>query len=1256
MTVTSTVYRDQMPPTIKHTIPTASTNPKEITVTAEVYDDLAVSSVSLYYKNAESPSFTSVPMTAAATAAAQYSAAIPKAAFDNTSRLQYYFEASDGVNVTRLPADSSVNYEIAVFPAGGPMNSELLITELMNDNKGTDNYEYVEVYNNTDRAINLKDYRLLYVTQSTATTPWDIDTDLLLSPQQTALIWVKSYAMAERPISEFVKHHGLQLPESRITSVVAEDESMNNDIEGRVYIATDAGKVTSQAWFNVAKDETTTEARTFVYEYPKDGTTRMYLRAYGQTPTPGTLLSGQVPEQPISIAADTQKPVISHTPPTAPKAYGSVVLETYAADNHEITQIKVFYKRDGQASYTAENMTSAGGGLYRSPSLKSQYFLLAEHVDYYFEASDGIQKRSSLDDTAGVPYRMYFAKPQYGPVYMNIQDGTYIRGTKVIEGNSLAGGNQLQLSIDGTAVPAQVTMPGNAYILFEADDMQDSFKNGLLINDKLVRILGDGERFNEVVYTLPKLMFTPGNNTVSIAAGTTKAYDDQEGNNDDFRLQNTRIVLWDGTYRPIITARIKNATDGTYTTVDPLKVVTVGDGSNNNASSKTRIDYSIDIPNDAFRGVSYSLDSKKYPDGEHLLQTTSSSGDQLTVKAIIDNTPPVVESMTLADGQTYRGELTFDAVASDEVSGVKSKELTLDGKPVEAGSKKYGAELEPGSHVLQVKVRDNAGNETVRAVTFTLNPEHPLEPADPQPVMEEEGAHQNAKLSVKVNDPNGDPLDVTFYEAYQYDFSGDSAKTGFKNSTDREPPLELVPAGETPFSQGDAALVQAKDKQYLSTESTMQFPYHRFDFKMTHDVAPTDEVEVVWVGHSLPDRQVTLYTWNFNTQKWEAGARGVGTEDFELKAKVNAGDMVRGNTIHVLVQDLIPSPDEVDFTFAWVSDTQYYSESYPQVYDKMMRYLVEQKQQKKIIYTIHTGDLIDEYDKPEQWAVADKSMKYLENAGMNYGVVAGNHDVGHSKGDYSIFSQYFGRDRFVNQPTYGGDNADNRDHYDLVSSNGHDFLIMYLGYGVKDDTVKWANDVLKKYPDRYAIIATHAYITPSGAYGEDGQKIWSEIVAANKNVFMVLCGHYHGAAYNVKHVDGRTVVELLSDYQSGREGGQGYLRFLQFDLDNQKIHVNTYSPYLNDWNFFDEPGKDEFDVDYPTRPIRKQVATDYIGVNVYTRKEIGTASSVPSGSTAGVKWKHLDKNNTYYWYTTARDAYHGQTVSDIWKFSTKAKK
>ena len=45
------------------------------------------------------------------------------------------------------------------------------------------------------------------------------------------------------------------------------------------------------------------------------------------------------------------------------------------------------------------------------------------------------------------------------------------------------------MSIDGQTQETQPSMPEDAYILFEAQDMQASFNNGLFVNDELASIM-----------------------------------------------------------------------------------------------------------------------------------------------------------------------------------------------------------------------------------------------------------------------------------------------------------------------------------------------------------------------------------------------------------------------------------------------------------------------------------------------------------------------------------------------------------------------------------------------------------------------------------------------------------------------------------------------------------------------------------------------------------------------------------------------
>jgi predicted MPP superfamily phosphohydrolase len=275
-----------------------------------------------------------------------------------------------------------------------------------------------------------------------------------------------------------------------------------------------------------------------------------------------------------------------------------------------------------------------------------------------------------------------------------------------------------------------------------------------------------------------------------------------------------------------------------------------------------------------------------------------------------------------------------------------------------------------------------------------------------------------------------------------------------------------------------------------------------------------------------------------------------------------------------------------EYTFIWLSDTQYYAENYPHVLEKQVNWIVSEKDKLNIQYVIHTGDLINKANKRIQWERADRLMGVLDNQLIPYGVLAGNHDLVKGKNGYSEFTKYFDDTRFKENPWYGETYQNNKGHYDVISAEGDDYIIVYLGWGINQPDIDWINDVLKQNSDRRAILAFHDYLYTDGERSPIGQKLFEQVVKKNKNVELVLSGHYHGASVKADDIDDdgdektdRTVYQVLADYQGAPEGGQGFLRVLTINPKQETIHFTTFSPYLNSFNYFDAdkfPGKDDF--------------------------------------------------------------------------------
>lgn len=89
------------------------------------------------------------------------------------------------------------------------------------------------------------------------------------------------------------------------------------------------------------------------------------------------------------------------------------------------------------------------------------------------------------------------------------------------------------------------------------------------------------------------------------------------------------------------------------------------------------------------------------------------------------------------------------------------------------------------------------------------------------------------------------------------------------------------------------------------------------------------------------------------------------------------------------------------FTLLWTTDPQWYSFAYPEILTHQNEWVVENYRRLGIEYVIHTGDFVDMPDKTEQWEVVTKEYAKWDDAGIPYGVLAGNHDV--SGTDYSAF-------------------------------------------------------------------------------------------------------------------------------------------------------------------------------------------------------------------------------------------------------------
>ena len=302
-----------------------------------------------------------------------------------------------------------------------------------------------------------------------------------------------------------------------------------------------------------------------------------------------------------------------------------------------------------------------------------------------------------------------------------------------------------------------------------------------------------------------------------------------------------------------------------------------------------------------------------------------------------------------------------------------------------------------------------------------------------------------------------------------------SFTAGYASTTDGELDLSDVQAY-------DAAEVHNLQytSDYTELASASGIPYQVFDVDLAGKTS--GDVVIHYSGATKDGERVAVRAYNVTTAAWDTLGTFIGTG--EVSATIDAAMYNDGGVAHIAaVLDYVTNGSN---SMIWSTDPQHYTkfEDLHEYYYTIYQYAASEYVKGNVGYILTTGDLVDDLPQTRQaayqWGVADRAMSYVEAVGMPNGLVSGNHDVGtfnaldYSAGDapvdYSMFAKTFPASRYENERWYGGSLNNNTSHYDLITIGNVDFLVMFLGYGVEatDETIVWANEVLKTYSHRTA--------------------------------------------------------------------------------------------------------------------------------------------------------------------------------------------
>lgn len=302
------------------------------------------------------------------------------------------------------------------------------------------------------------------------------------------------------------------------------------------------------------------------------------------------------------------------------------------------------------------------------------------------------------------------------------------------------------------------------------------------------------------------------------------------------------------------------------------------------------------------------------------------------------------------------------------------------------------------------------------------------------------------------------------------------------------------------------------------------------------------------------------------------------------------------------------SQDSV-FQIAIIPDSQYYTSlkhgGTMEMFSQQIRWIRDNKESSKIAYVVHVGDVVDHGsdDNDAEWQRAKTELYKLEADLIPYGIAVGNHDqtpYGNpsSPGTANGYGLYFGRNRMQSFPWYGGaqgSSNNNDNHYDVFTVAGQSFLVIYIEFnspghalysaGRESVVMDWADQVISNHSDHKVIVVSHSILNkPVGSNsdiipGQGNNSVQSQFtnqgdviyerMKHHSNVFLMLCGHISGEGFRREVYNGNVIKSYLANYQSrrnspytvnDRNGGNGLMRIMRFDMTNETLKVRTFAP------------------------------------------------------------------------------------------------
>ncbi|MDL2278264.1 metallophosphoesterase [Parabacteroides sp. OttesenSCG-928-G07] len=302
--------------------------------------------------------------------------------------------------------------------------------------------------------------------------------------------------------------------------------------------------------------------------------------------------------------------------------------------------------------------------------------------------------------------------------------------------------------------------------------------------------------------------------------------------------------------------------------------------------------------------------------------------------------------------------------------------------------------------------------------------------------------------------------------------------------------------------------------------------------------------------------------------------------------------------------------DKNSFTIPIIPDPQSYIKydlNQP-IFDLMTAWIAHHIEPLNMKTLLCTGDLVEQNLWPipnqtngnqtgeQQWKAISRSFECLDNK-LPYILCTGNHDYGYERAEnrMSRFPDYFPVERnlswkntlvAVAKNAFGIPSLENA-AFEFTTDTWGKLLIISIEFDPRPEMIEWAKEITTsdKYKDHKVIILTHSYMGRDASLIEKedylvspalyGKDIWEQLLYPSDNIVLLVCGHacaidtYEGnvSFRTDKNAKGREISQMMFNAQTGDgkwsgNGGDGWIRLLEFMPDGKTIQVRTFSPLI----------------------------------------------------------------------------------------------